>query len=209
MPQNLAGARGRHPPSAQPSTNIQRTPSPRQPSDDEEEDSSYWPPVRHQPRKATHNWEASSHRSAPKSLDSDEDSPFASDLLNALLPRFNMLSLEQYDGTGDPYVNIQNYMITMKLRGANELFLCMTFHTTLRKSAKDWFNGLPPEYFLQVLSVVHSTRSLSPTSPSLQCLQSGVPEFKVPYHSHKEALVLWGSASTQFSSTWSFSMEHI
>lgn len=82
-------------------------------SDDEEKDSSYRPLVCLHSRITMRNWGASSHRCSAQFLYSDEDSPLALYLHNAILPPFNMPPLEQYGRIGDFDDHIQSYKTMM------------------------------------------------------------------------------------------------
>lgn len=75
-------------------------------------------------------------------FDSEDDFPSANHILNTQLPKFKILFIERYDGSGAPDDHLQNYKTVIRLREATCPLLCMVFPITLRKSAKEWFNNL-------------------------------------------------------------------
>src|SRR5436190_6734854 len=83
-------------------------------------------------------------RRTSDSSDSENESPLATHILNAHLPRFKMPQLERYDGSGDPDDHVQTYRTSMRLQGANDSLLCLAFSTTLKKAAREWYNNLAP-----------------------------------------------------------------
>src|SRR3954466_2985493 len=78
------------------------------------------------------------------SSDSENESPLATHILNAHLPRFKMPQLERYDRSGDPDDHVQTYRTSMRLQGANDSLSCLAFSTTLKKAAREWYNNLAP-----------------------------------------------------------------
>src|SRR4051812_16154629 len=72
----------------------------------------------------------------------EDETPFANHIINSVVPKFKVPPLERYDGSGDPDDHLQHYKMTMRLNGATEPLMCMAFPTTLKKAARDWFNGL-------------------------------------------------------------------
>src|SRR4051812_21481297 len=76
-------------------------------------------------------------------VDSDDDSPLAANIMNAPRSKFKTPSLEKYNGQGDPKDHVMNYKTAMRLHGATEPLMCLAFPTTLKGSARDWYNGLP------------------------------------------------------------------
>ena len=58
--------------------------------------------------------------------------------------KFKMPSLDLYDGTHDPFDHIATFKTTMHLQGVLDEVMCRAFLTTLKGSARVWFNKIPP-----------------------------------------------------------------
>lgn len=98
-----------HLPLPNPAVPINGIPPP--PHERTKEESSYYPPTRnHQPtRKRGRPEETTSRRPNMNHLNTEDNSPLAANLLNSSLPRFEVSSLEHYDGSGDMDVHLHNY----------------------------------------------------------------------------------------------------
>ena len=71
------------------------------------------------------------------------DSPFISSIVNFLLPpRFEVPSLENFDGTKDPFDYLKAFKTIMQLQAILEEIMCRAFLMGLRESARVWFNKL-------------------------------------------------------------------
>lgn len=75
-------------------------------------------------------------------LNSESDPLLASNVINTLLLKFKMSSLEQCNGSGDLDDHLQEYKTVIRLHGATEPLMCMDFPTKPRKAAGEWFNNL-------------------------------------------------------------------
>ena len=75
----------------------------------------------------------------------DSESPFAQEIQTCSVPgRFKLPTLESYDGTTDPVDHWQQYGNIMSLQAVADGIMCRAFVTTLKGSARMWYNGLPP-----------------------------------------------------------------
>ena len=61
------------------------------------------------------------------------DSPFTSQATSCpLLPKFQMPSLETYDGTKDPLNHLESFKTLMHLLGVIDKIMCRAFPTTMK-----------------------------------------------------------------------------
>ena len=73
------------------------------------------------------------------------DSPFTLPVLQAPLPRkFQMPSLETFNGTADPLDHLETYKNLMLLQVVPDEIMCRAFPVTLKGNARMWFNKLKP-----------------------------------------------------------------
>ena len=73
------------------------------------------------------------------------DSPFTLPVLQAPLPRkFQMPSLETFNGTADPLDHLETYKNLMLLQAVPDEIMCQAFPVTLKGNARMWFNKLKP-----------------------------------------------------------------
>ena len=73
--------------------------------------------------------------------------------------------MELYDGTVDPCDHLERYRTLMMIQGANDPLMCLSFPTTLQKSAWAWYSGLAPESMasfeqLEEMFVAHFSTSI-------------------------------------------------
>ena len=72
------------------------------------------------------------------------DSPFVASITSHPLPsKFEIPTLDSYDGTRDPYDHIATFKMTMHLQGVPDEIMCRAFPTTLKGSTRVWFGKLP------------------------------------------------------------------
>ena len=73
------------------------------------------------------------------------DSPFITSINSHPLPsKFKMPSLVSYYRTRDPCDHIATFKTTMHLQGVPDGIMYRIFPTTLKGSARVWFNKIPP-----------------------------------------------------------------
>lgn len=107
-----------------------------EPKGDEESDSSYHPLARRCPNEATRRTGINSKQSRWDLSDSEEDSLLACHFIKAPISKFNMPSLERFDGSGNLDDHLQHFKMNMRLNGITESLLCMAFPTTLRNFSR-------------------------------------------------------------------------
>ena len=78
---------------------------------------------------------------------------------------FKMPQMELYDGTMDLYDHLERYRTLMMIQGAIDPLMCLSFPTTLQKSAWAWYSGLAPESIvsfeqLEEMFVAHFSTSI-------------------------------------------------
>lgn len=72
-------------------------------------------------------------------------SPFTAQVTSCPLPpKFRMPSLESYDGVKDPLDHFESFKTLMHIQGVPEEIMCRLFLTTLKRSARVWFNKIKP-----------------------------------------------------------------
>ena len=76
-----------------------------------------------------------------------------------------MPQMDLYDGTMDPCDHLERYRILMMIQGVNDPLMCLSFPTTLQKSAWAWYSGLTPESIvsfeqLEEMFVAHFSTSI-------------------------------------------------
>ncbi|XP_058219832.1 uncharacterized protein LOC131330306 [Rhododendron vialii] len=73
------------------------------------------------------------------------DSPFTAEVMGLPLPRkFKMLQLETFNGSTDPLDHLETYKSLMHLQAVPDEVMCRAFPVLLKRSARAWFNKLPP-----------------------------------------------------------------
>ena len=60
-----------------------------------------------------------------------------------LPPKFNMPSLDLYDGARHPFDHITTFKTIMHLQGVPDEIMCRAFPTTLKGPARVWFSKIP------------------------------------------------------------------
>ena len=72
--------------------------------------------------------------------------PFVRRITQEPIPsRFKTPQMELYDGSTDPCDHLERYRTLMMIQGASDALMCLSFPTTLQKSAWAWYSGLAPE----------------------------------------------------------------
>ena len=61
-----------------------------------------------------------------------------------LSPKFRMPQVENYNGSKDPLDHLESFKTLMHLQGVPDEIMCRAFPTTLKGSARIWFNRLTP-----------------------------------------------------------------
>ena len=73
------------------------------------------------------------------------DSPFTASVNSFRLPyKFCMPQIDSYDGIKDPLDHVETFKTLMNLQGVADEIMCRAFPTTLKGSARVWFNRLTP-----------------------------------------------------------------
>ena len=73
------------------------------------------------------------------------DSPLTASVTSFPLPsKFRMLQVENYNGSKDPLDHLESFKTLMHLQGILDEIMCKAFPTTLKGSARIWFNRLIP-----------------------------------------------------------------
>ena len=73
------------------------------------------------------------------------NSPFTASINGyPLSSKFKLPFLDSYDGTRDPFDHIATFKTTMHLQGVPDEIMYRAFPTTLKGSARVWFNKIPP-----------------------------------------------------------------
>ncbi|XP_059663782.1 uncharacterized protein LOC132309495 [Cornus florida] len=71
--------------------------------------------------------------------------PFSPSIMKYPLPsKFRMPSIESFDGTKDPLDHLETFQALMYLHVMPDEIMCRAFPTTLKGSARVWFNKLKP-----------------------------------------------------------------
>ena len=103
-------------------------------------------------------------------------SPFTVEVLHfSLLAKFRMPQIEAFDWTKDPVDHLNTYKTHMELHGYQDPVRCRAFASTLKGSALDWFNRLPPASIssfkeLSIASVSHFIEARTYRKPSYHLL---------------------------------------
>ena len=73
------------------------------------------------------------------------DSPLTVSVTSFPLPsKFRMSQVENYNGSKDPLDHLESFKTLMHLQGILDEIMCKAFPTTLKGSARIWFNRLIP-----------------------------------------------------------------
>ena len=73
------------------------------------------------------------------------DSPITAQVTSCLLPpKFQMSSLETYDGMKDQLDYLESLKTPMHLQGVPNEIMCQAFPTTMKGLARVWFNKIKP-----------------------------------------------------------------
>lgn len=80
----------------------------------------------------------------------------ASNLINTPLPNFKMLSLERYDGSGDPDDRLPNYKIVTKAPWSYRASHVYGLSHHLTKAIEEWFNNLLRELITSSRDLAHA-----------------------------------------------------
>ncbi|XP_059627212.1 uncharacterized protein LOC132270005 [Cornus florida] len=71
--------------------------------------------------------------------------PFSPSVMKCPLPsKFRMPTIESFDGTKDPLDQLETFQALMHLHAMPDEIMCKAFPTTLKGSARVWFNKLKP-----------------------------------------------------------------
>lgn len=72
------------------------------------------------------------------------DSPFTMAVQECPVPsKFRLPQLEPFDGLKDPLDHLNTFRMTLGLQQPPNEILCRSFPTTLKGTAREWFNKLP------------------------------------------------------------------
>lgn len=87
-------------------------------------------------------------RKAPTTIDEliqRTNHPFTPELMAHPFPnKFKPPQMEMFDGSKDPLDHLEAYKMHMNLQAASDEIMCRAFLTTIKGSARVWFNWLKP-----------------------------------------------------------------
>ncbi|XP_057962390.1 uncharacterized protein LOC131153962 [Malania oleifera] len=110
--------------------------------------------------------------------------PFNKEIMEAPLPsRFKMPTFERYEGLSDPIDHLDTFKMVMQLQRAPDAIMCRAFATTLKGTARDWYQTLRPGSIgsfskMEQLFTDHflSSRRISKTTGHLMSMAQGAQE---------------------------------